>query len=179
MKLLDGKATSAQIREELKIEVEKLKSEGKKVPHLAAIIVGENGASLTYVNAKVKACEAVGFDSSLVKLDADISETNLLAKIEELNNNDDIDGFIVQLPLPKHINEEKVTEAINPTKDVDGFHPENLGKMVLGLKCFLPATPYGIIKLLEKNGKPDCFILIISESWFAFIWRRIFAFTCN
>ncbi len=152
MKILDGKATSAQIRTELKIEVDKLKQAGKKVPHLAAVIVGENGASLTYVNAKVKACEAVGFESSLIKLEDDISEVDLLAKIEELNNNATIDGFIVQLPLPKHINEEKVTEAIIPTKDVDGFHPENLGKMVLGLDCFLPATPYGIIKLLEKNG---------------------------
>ena len=152
MKLLDGKATSAQIREELKVEVNKLKEAGKKVPHLAAVIVGENGASLTYVNAKVKACEAVGFESSLIKLASDISEKDLLEKIEELNNNDTIDGFIVQLPLPKHINEDKVTEAIVPTKDVDGFHPENLGKMVLGLDGFLPATPYGIIKLLEKNG---------------------------
>jgi methylenetetrahydrofolate dehydrogenase (NADP+)/methenyltetrahydrofolate cyclohydrolase len=152
MKLLDGKATSAQIRAELKIEVDKLKAAGQKVPHLAAVIVGENGASLTYVNAKVKACEAVGFDSSLVKLESDISEADLLTKIEELNKDAAIDGFIVQLPLPKHINEEKVTEAISPKKDVDGFHPENLGKMVLGLNCFLPATPYGIIKLLEKNG---------------------------
>ena len=152
MKLLDGKATSAQIREELKVEVDKLKEAGKKVPHLAAIIVGQNGASLTYVNAKVKACKAVGFESSLITLAADISENTLLSKIYELNNNEDIDGFIVQLPLPKHINEEKVTEAISPKKDVDGFHPENLGKMVLSLDCFLPATPYGILKLLEKNG---------------------------
>jgi methylenetetrahydrofolate dehydrogenase (NADP+)/methenyltetrahydrofolate cyclohydrolase len=151
MILLDGKATSAEIRAELKVEVDQLKKGGKKVPHLAAVIVGKNGASLTYVNAKVKACEAVGFDSSLIKLAADISEKDLLSKIKELNNDDAIDGFIVQLPLPKHIHEQKVTEAISPLKDVDGFHPENLGKMVLSLDCFLPATPFGILKLLEKN----------------------------
>lgn len=151
-KILDGKATSAQIKEELADAVKMLKAEGKKVPHLAAVIVGENGASVTYVNAKVKTCEAVGFESSLVKLPSDISEAALLAKIEELNNDQRIDGFIVQLPLPEHIDEQKVTEAISPEKDVDGFHPENLGKMVLNLDTFLPATPYGILKLLEKNG---------------------------
>ncbi len=151
-KILDGKATSAQIKEELADAVKMLKAEGKKVPHLAAVIVGENGASVTYVNAKVKTCEAVGFESSLVKLPSDISEEALLAKIEELNNDQRIDGFIVQLPLPEHIDEQKVTEAISPEKDVDGFHPENLGKMVLNLDTFLPATPYGILKLLEKNG---------------------------
>jgi methylenetetrahydrofolate dehydrogenase (NADP+)/methenyltetrahydrofolate cyclohydrolase len=151
-KILDGKATSAQIKEELADAVQLLKAEGKKTPHLAAVIVGENGASVTYVNAKVKTCEAVGFESSLVKLPSDISEEALLAKIEELNNDQRVDGFIVQLPLPEHIDEQKVTEAISPEKDVDGFHPENLGKMVLNLDTFLPATPYGILKLLEKNG---------------------------
>ena len=151
-KILDGKATSAQIKEELAAAVKTLKGEGKKTPHLAAVIIGENGASVTYVNAKVKTCEAVGFESSLVKLSSDISEEALLSKIDELNNDERIDGFIVQLPLPEHIDEQKVTEAISPEKDVDGFHPENLGKMVLNLDTFLPATPYGILKLLEKNN---------------------------
>lgn len=152
MKILDGKATSSAIKEEIKAEVEQLKSEKGITPHLAAILVGENGASVTYVNAKVKACEQVGFKSTLVKLDSTISEEALLAKIEELNNDSGLDGFIVQLPLPKHIDEQKVTEAISPRKDVDGFHPTNLGKMVLNLPTFLPATPYGILQLLERNG---------------------------
>tara|TARA_B100000809_G_scaffold188013_1_gene186366 strand:- start:429 stop:1301 length:873 start_codon:yes stop_codon:yes gene_type:complete len=150
MVLLDGKKTSNDIKEELKIKVDKLKANGKRVPHLAAILVGENGASLTYVNAKVKACEYVGFESSLIKFPIDISESNLLAEIEKLNNNDSIDGYIVQLPLPKHIDELKVTQAISPLKDVDGFHPENLGKMILDLPSFLPATPYGITQLFER-----------------------------
>jgi len=150
MVLLDGKKTSNDIKEELKIKVDKLKADGKKVPHLAAILVGGDGASITYVNAKVKACEYVGFDSSLIKLDSNTTEANLLAEIERLNNNDSIDGYIVQLPLPKHINELRVTQAISPSKDVDGFHPENLGKMMLDLPCFLPATPYGIVQLLER-----------------------------
>jgi len=150
MVLLDGKKTSNDIKEELKIKVDKLKADGKKVPHLAAILVGGDGASVTYVNAKVKACEYVGFDSSLIKLDSNTSEANLLAEIERLNNNDSIDGYIVQLPLPEHINELRVTQAISPSKDVDGFHPENLGKMMLDLPCFLPATPYGIVQLLER-----------------------------
>jgi len=150
MVLLDGKKTSNDIKEELKIKVDKLKADGKKVPHLAAILVGGDGASITYVNAKVKACEYVGFDSSLIKLDSNTTEANLLAEIERLNNNDSIDGYIVQLPLPKHINELRVTQAISPSKDVDGFHPENSGKMMLDLPCFLPATPYGIVQLLER-----------------------------
>jgi len=150
MVLLDGKKTSNDIKEELKIKVDKLKADGKKVPHLAAILVGGDGASITYVNAKVKACEYVGFDSSLIKLDSNTSEAALLAEIERLNNNDSIDGYIVQLPLPEHINELRVTQAISPSKDVDGFHPENLGKMMLDLPCFLPATPYGIVQLLER-----------------------------
>ena len=162
MQILDGKATAAQIRLELKEAVEKRKSNGEKTPHLAAILVGSDGGSLTYVNAKVKACEQIGFDSSLIKYD-DISEADLLAKVHELNNDDNIDGFIVQLPLPSHIDELKITIAIDPLKDVDGFHPENLGKMVLNLPCFLPATPAGILELLKRNnietsGK-DCVII--------------------
>lgn len=150
MILLDGKKTSSDIKEEIAERVQSLKTEGKKTPHLAAILVGENGASVTYVNAKVKACEKVGFESTLVKLPDTISEADLLAKIEELNNDDAIDGFIVQLPLPKHIDEHKVTLAVSPAKDVDGFHPENLGRMVLNLPTFLPATPYGIVQLLDR-----------------------------
>ncbi|MFT5822424.1 MAG: methylenetetrahydrofolate dehydrogenase (NADP+)/methenyltetrahydrofolate cyclohydrolase [Crocinitomix sp.] len=163
MILLDGKKTSNDIKDEITIKVAELKKQGKKTPHLAAIIVGANGASITYVNAKVKACEKVGFDSTLVQLSEDVSEADLLAKIEELNNDDDIDGFIVQLPLPKHIDEHKVTLAVSPAKDVDGFHPENLGRMVLDLPCFLPATPYGIVQLLDRydietSGK-DCVVI--------------------
>jgi methylenetetrahydrofolate dehydrogenase (NADP+)/methenyltetrahydrofolate cyclohydrolase len=150
MILLDGKKTSNDIKDEIAIKVIELKSAGKKTPHLAAVIVGSNGASLTYVNAKVKACEKVGFESTLVQLPETISEAELLNKIEELNNDDAIDGFIVQLPLPEHIDEHKVTLAVSPSKDVDGFHPENLGRMVLSLPTFLPATPYGIIQLLDR-----------------------------
>ena len=150
MVLLDGKKTSNDIKEELKIKVDKLKVEGKKVPHLAAVLIGDNGASITYVNAKVKACDYVGFKSSLIKLPSDISEADLMSEIEKLNNDDNLDGYIVQLPLPKHINELKVTQAISPAKDVDGFHPESLGKMMLDLPCFLPATPFGIVQLLER-----------------------------
>jgi methylenetetrahydrofolate dehydrogenase (NADP+)/methenyltetrahydrofolate cyclohydrolase len=150
--LLDGKLAAADVKLGIAEQVEKIKKHGGKVPHLAAVLVGYNGASLTYVNAKVKACEEVGFQSTLVQLPEDISEVDLLSKVNELNNDPDIDGYIVQLPLPKHINEHKVTEAIHPLKDVDGFHPENLGKMVLNLPTFLPATPFGIMKLLEING---------------------------
>jgi len=163
MILLDGKKTSNDIKDEIAQKVIELKAQGKKTPHLAAIIVGENGASLTYVNAKVKACEKVGFDSTLVQLPVDISEDALLAKIDELNNDDNIDGFIVQLPLPDHIDEHKVTLAVAPNKDVDGFHPENLGRMLLDLPTFLPATPYGIVQLLDRydietSGK-DCVVI--------------------
>ena len=150
MILLDGIKTSYDIKDEISLKVAELRQQGKKAPHLAAIIVGENGASLTYVNAKVKACEKVGFDSTLIRLPEETTEAELLAKIAELNTNDDIDGFIVQLPLPKHINEHKVTLAVAPNKDVDGFHPENLGRMILNLPGFLPATPYGIIQLLDR-----------------------------
>jgi len=147
---IDGKATSAKIKEEIADEVKQLLAEGKKQPHLAAVLIGEDGASRTYVNAKVKACEQVGFGSTLIKKDHDISQQELLDIIDQLNNNDEIDGFIVQLPLPKHIDEHKVTMAIAPEKDVDGFHPTNLGKMLLNLPSFLPATPYGIVQLLER-----------------------------
>ncbi len=150
MNILDGKKVSNDIKNEIAEIVTEMKAKGEKVPHLAAVLVGENGASLTYVNSKVKSCERIGFDSTLVKLDADISEEALLAEIDTLNNNKDIDGFIVQLPLPKHINEEKILLAVHPDKDVDGFHPTNFGKMALDMPSFIPATPYGIIELLER-----------------------------
>lgn len=148
--LLDGKKVSEQIKTEIIAEVQALKAKGKKVPHLAAVLVGNDGASETYVASKVKNCELVGFESSLFRFDADISEQELLQVIQSLNENDEIDGFIVQMPLPKHINADTVTKAIAPHKDVDGFHPDNLGKMVKGWDTFIPATPYGILMLLEK-----------------------------
>ena len=150
MILLDGKKTSSDIKDEITLEVLQLKKEGKKTPHLAAVIVGNDGASKTYVGAKVKACNRVGFSSTLVELSKDTSEASLLSKIDELNNNDDIDGFIVQLPLPKHIDEQKILMAVNPDKDVDGFHPTNVGKMALNLPTFISATPYGILELLDR-----------------------------
>ena len=149
MVLIDGKETSNQIKEEIAAEVTQLVSSGKKAPHLAAVLVGEDGASQTYVNAKVKACKKVGFESTLVQMSSETTEAELLAKITELNNSD-IDGYIVQLPLPKQINEHKVLLAIDPIKDVDGFHPENVGRMALGLPTYLPATPYGILMMLER-----------------------------
>ena len=150
MQLLDGKKTSQDIQLELADLVKAKVAKGGKSPHLAAVLVGEDGASLTYVNAKVKACERVGFKSSLIKLSKTISEEELLEEIEALNNNADVDGFIVQLPLPKHIDETKITLAIDPSKDVDGFHPQNVGRMALGLPTFLPATPNGVIELLKR-----------------------------
>lgn len=150
MILLDGKTTSSEIKDEITLEVLELKKEGKKTPHLAAIIVGNNGASRTYVGAKVKACNRVGFLSTLIELTEDITEASLLSKIDELNNNIEIDGFIVQLPLPKHIDEQKILMAVDPKKDVDGFHPTNVGKMALNLPTFISATPYGILELLER-----------------------------
>ena len=150
MQLLDGKKTSEDIKSEIALEVQKIKAKGEKVPHLAAIIVGNDGASLTYVSSKVKACEKVGFESTLVRLPSTISEVELLRKIEELNQDDNIDGFIVQLPLPKQIDEQKVIMTIDPSKDVDGFHPENFGKMALDMSTFIPATPFGILELLER-----------------------------
>jgi len=152
MQLIDGKQTSQEVKDEIKAEVELIKSKGGKIPHLAAILVGEDGASKTYVGSKVKSCEYVGFESTLYKMDESTSEEKLLAKIEEINNNDDIDGLIVQLPLPAHISVEKVTETIAPEKDVDGFHLVNLGRMIAGKKTFLPATPFGITMLLDKYG---------------------------
>jgi methylenetetrahydrofolate dehydrogenase (NADP+)/methenyltetrahydrofolate cyclohydrolase len=154
MILLDGLATSQQIKQEIAVEVQHLKAQGHRPPHLAAVLVGENGASLTYVNAKVKACEEVGFQSSLVRRSADITEADLLELVKQLNSNPDIDGYIIQLPLPSHINEHNVLLAIDPIKDVDGFHPENVGRMALGLPCYLPATPAGIIELLKRYNVP-------------------------
>ncbi|MDA7810330.1 bifunctional 5,10-methylenetetrahydrofolate dehydrogenase/5,10-methenyltetrahydrofolate cyclohydrolase [Flavobacteriaceae bacterium] len=150
MEIIDGKKISNIIKEEIKIEVDQIVKNGERAPHLAAVLVGNDGASLTYVGSKVRSCEQVGFQSTLVKLPYDTSENNLLKKIDELNNDKEIDGFIVQLPLPKHINEEKVLLAVNPNKDVDGFHPTNFGKMALNMETFLPATPYGIIELLKR-----------------------------
>jgi len=149
MQILDGKKAAQAIKEKLGIDVAQRAAEGKKIPHLAAILVGRNGASETYVAAKVKACEEVGFKSTLIRLEDDISENRLLEKIEELNIDPDIDGILVQLPLPKHISDEKVINTIIPDKDVDGFHPVNIGKMVQGQPTFIPATPHGIMLLLE------------------------------
>jgi len=163
MQILDGKLLSKNNKEELAIEVKHLKNEGKRAPHLAAILVGHDGASETYVNHKVKMCNDVGFGSTLLRLDENISEEFLLEQVERLNNDIDIDGFIVQLPLPAHINERKVTLAIDPKKDVDGFHPVNMGRMLLGLSAYLPATPYGILQLLEayevKTSGKHCVIV--------------------
>jgi methylenetetrahydrofolate dehydrogenase (NADP+)/methenyltetrahydrofolate cyclohydrolase len=149
MQILDGKKAAQAIKEELAIDVAQRAIEGKKVPHLAAILVGTNGASETYVAAKVKACEESGFKSTLIRFEEEISENKLLEKIEELNDDPDVDGILVQLPLPKHISDEKVINTIHPDKDVDGFHPVNIGKMVQGQPTFIPATPYGIMLLLE------------------------------
>ncbi|MEM9834584.1 MAG: bifunctional methylenetetrahydrofolate dehydrogenase/methenyltetrahydrofolate cyclohydrolase FolD [Bacteroidota bacterium] len=150
MTLIDGKQTAQQIRQELTEQVQQLKAEGKKVPHLAAILVGNDTASETYVRNKVKDCEQVGFDSTLVRLDESISEEELLQEVHKLNDNSDVDGFIVQLPLPKYINDEKITFAIKAEKDVDGFHPVNVGRMAKGLPSYVAATPLGIMQLLER-----------------------------
>ncbi|WP_426429561.1 bifunctional 5,10-methylenetetrahydrofolate dehydrogenase/5,10-methenyltetrahydrofolate cyclohydrolase [Winogradskyella sp. HB-48] len=150
MTILDGRKTSNDIKNEIKAEVDKMKANGEKVPHLAAVIVGNDGASLTYVGSKVRACERVGFQSTMVRLSNTTSEIELLDKIEELNKNDDIDGFIIQLPLPRQINTQKVLMAVDPNKDVDGFHPTNFGKMALDMSTFIPATPFGILELLER-----------------------------
>lgn len=148
--ILDGLKVSKEVKQEIKIEVEKILSTGKRAPHLAAILVGNNGASKAYVNSKVKDCAEVGFGSSLIRLEETISEEELLEKIDNLNKNPEVDGFIVQLPLPKGIDQEKIIEAIDPKKDVDGFHPENFGRLALEMEAFLPATPFGIITLLER-----------------------------
>ena len=150
--LLDGKATAQSIKDELAEKVSEIKAKGGRVPHLAAVLIGEDGASKTYVNAKVKACEAIGFGSTLIHLSEETSEEEVLATVDRLNNDREIDGFIVQVPLPKQIDEHKVVEAILPEKDVDGFHPANLGKMLLDLPTLLPATPKGMMLLMERNG---------------------------
>lgn len=150
MEILDGKKISNQIKEEIAIEVAQMKERGEKVPHLAAVLVGNDGASLTYVGSKVRSCKKIGFESTLVHLPEETTEETLLKQVEELNGNPDIDGYIVQLPLPKHINEEKVLMAVHPDKDVDGFHPTNFGKMALDMETFIPATPFGIMELLRR-----------------------------
>lgn len=150
MILLDGKKISGDIKNEIAADVLIMKEKGERVPHLAAVLVGNDGASLTYVGSKVKACERVGFESTLITLSESVSEEELLRTIKSLNENDQIDGFIVQLPLPKHIDEDKVLNAVDPSKDVDGFHPENFGRMALEMESFIPATPFGILQLLER-----------------------------
>ena len=150
MVVLDGKKTAQDLKEEIKISVSKIKEHGLRPPHLAAVLVGNDGASLTYVGSKVRSCEYVGFDSTLIRLEENITEALLLKKIEELNQDELLDGYIVQLPLPKHIDEEKILLAIDPKKDVDGFHPYNFGCMALEMDAFIPATPFGIIELLKR-----------------------------
>ena len=154
MIILDGKKTSNEIKEEIKITVNSMKASGERPPHLAAVLVGNDGASLTYVGSKVRSCEYVGFDSTLIRLESNISEEELLRHISDLNRDDNLDGYIVQLPLPNHINEEKILLAIDPKKDVDGFHPANFGRMALELNAFIPATPFGILQLLERYKVP-------------------------
>ncbi|RYC53558.1 bifunctional methylenetetrahydrofolate dehydrogenase/methenyltetrahydrofolate cyclohydrolase FolD [Flagellimonas olearia] len=150
MEILDGKKISNQIKEEIAVEVAQMKERGEKVPHLAAVLVGNDGASLTYVGSKVRSCKKIGFESTLIHLPEDTTEEALLKQVAELNANPDIDGYIVQLPLPKHIDEEKVLLAVDPNKDVDGFHPTNFGKMALDMESFIPATPFGIMELLRR-----------------------------
>jgi len=152
MTILDGKKTSQDIKDEIKAEVDKMKARGEKVPHLAAVLVGNDGASLTYVGSKVRSCEQVGFESTLIKMPNTTSEIELLDKIKALNEDDNIDGYIVQLPLPKQINTQKVLMEVDPDKDVDGFHPTNFGKMALDMTTFIPATPFGILELIERYG---------------------------
>jgi len=152
MTILDGKVTAAQIRVELAQAVQQRKLDGKKIPHLAAVLVGNDGGSVSYVTSKVNACDQIGFESTLIRYDESVSEEILLDKVRQLNEDKSIDGFIVQLPLPAHIDELKVTQAIDPKKDVDGFHPRNLGNMILNLPGFLPATPAGIMALIERNN---------------------------
>ena len=152
MQLIDGKATAAQIKAEIAAEVQQIMAAGGKQPHLAAVLVGHDGGSETYVKNKVLACEACGFKSTLIRFEDNVSEDELLACVDKLNNDADVDGFIVQLPLPKHIDEQKIIEAIDYRKDVDGFHPVNVGRMAIGLPCFISATPLGIITLLQRYG---------------------------
>lgn len=150
MTIIDGKLISSQVKQELKDEVGKIKAEGGKIPHLAAILIGDNGASETYVASKIRSCEEIGFKSTLVRRDASTSESELLEIIETLNKDEDIDGFIVQLPLPEHINVDMVIEAIDPKKDVDGFHPINVGRMAKGLPAYISATPFGVLELIKR-----------------------------
>ncbi|MEL7586052.1 MAG: bifunctional methylenetetrahydrofolate dehydrogenase/methenyltetrahydrofolate cyclohydrolase FolD [Prolixibacteraceae bacterium] len=152
MQLIDGRKTAAEMKAEIAAQVKKMKDQGGKIPHLAAVLVGHDGGSETYVAYKIKDCEEVGFKSSLVRYEDDVTEDELLAKVDELNRNEDVDGFIVQLPLPAHISEQKIIEAIDPDKDVDGFHPVNVGKMVIGLPSFISATPDGIVELIKRHG---------------------------
>ncbi|WP_163713183.1 bifunctional methylenetetrahydrofolate dehydrogenase/methenyltetrahydrofolate cyclohydrolase FolD [Mangrovibacterium lignilyticum] len=152
MQLIDGNKTAKTIKAEIALEVKKIMADGGKAPHLAAILVGHDGGSETYVAYKIKDCEEVGYKSSMIRYEDDVTEAELLAKVEELNNDEDVDGFIVQLPLPKHISEQKIIEAIDPKKDVDGFHPINVGRMVIGLPCFVSATPDGIVELIKRHG---------------------------
>lgn len=152
--LIDGKKVASDIRREISEEVAKIKKEGGKVPNLVTILVGDNGSSQSYVANKLKDCQEVGFESSLVKYDTDISESEVLGKIAELNADDHVDGFIVQLPLPDHISEHRIIEAIDPSKDADGFHPMNIGRMTIGLPSYLPATPYGILELIKRYDIP-------------------------
>ena len=163
MQIIDGKATAAQIKQEIAEEVGRMVQAGRKRPHLAAVLVGHDGGSETYVHNKVLACEACGYRSTLVRYEDDVTEAELLACVDRLNNDADIDGFIVQLPLPKHISEQKIIEAIDYRKDVDGFHPINVGRMSIGLPCFLSATPAGIIELLRRYNVPtkgaNCVVL--------------------
>ncbi len=163
MQIIDGKQTATEIKKEIASEVERMVQAGQRRPHLAAILVGHDGGSETYVANKVKACEVCGFRSSLIRYENDIDEATLLEEIKRLNEDDEVDGFIVQLPLPKHINEQKIVEAVDPRKDVDGFHPINVGRQIIGLPCFHSATPAGIMLLLERYGVPtsgaNCVIL--------------------
>lgn len=152
MQIIDGKKIAEQIQLEIGEEVSRMVAAGKRAPHLAAVLVGNDGGSMTYVNAKMKACERIGFKSTSLKFESTITEEELLKVVADLNSDPGLDGFIVQLPLPKHINEQKIVQAIDPKKDVDGFHPVNVGRMALNLPCYLPATPYGILQLLKRSG---------------------------
>jgi len=154
MNLIDGKKTAQDIKKEIAEQVKQMVAEGKRAPHLAAILVGHDGGSETYVAFKIKDCEEVGFRSSLIRFEDDVTEYELIEKIHELNQDSELDGFIVQLPLPKHISEPRIIEAIDPSKDVDGFHPENIGRLVLGMPAFLSATPFGIVELLKRYKIP-------------------------
>lgn len=187
MQLIDGKAVAARIKGEIAEEVARIKAEGGKIPHLAAILVGHDGGSETYVASKVRTCEEVGFKSTLIRYEEDVTEEELLKKVDELNNDPDVDGFIVQLPLPKHISEQKIIEAIDYRKDVDGFHPINVGRMSIGLPCFVSATPAGILELfkryeIETQGK-HCVVLgrsnIVGKPMAALMMQKAYPGDCT